>query len=51
MRGGAKDSQQGTREQEQAASSAEEEVEIQDYPASGRSFNLLLVRKDPEMSM
>lgn len=29
----------------------EKEVEIQDYPASSRLFDLLSVRKDLEMSM
>lgn len=50
---GREDGQPGTREWEQFGSSVgeEEEVEIQDYPASRRLFDLLSVRKDLEMSM
>lgn len=50
---GREDGQPGTCEREQFVSSAgeEKEVEIQDYPASRRLFDLLSVRKDLEMSM
>lgn len=39
------------RTHELQGSAEEKEAEIQDYPASSRLFDLLLVRKDLEMSM
>lgn len=52
MEGRGKD-QQGAHEWGHFVSSLgeKEEVEIQDCPASGRLFNLLLMRKDLEMSV